>query len=158
MLIWGSVRLLLSLYGEVSGFAQSFSCPSQLLCWCCVVLSCRWGCDNFRNTSLLAHRTSKVGGVSLFSNIAFLFVYFLAYNKTAATVSIINEVIHIINILLLLHFKHKIASQHKFFPQSNFIHCFKHKELGFCLTLLDLGGGPKDPRLGRLLSALNFMF
>ena len=29
------------------GFAKSFSCPSQQLCWGCVTLCCCWGCDNW---------------------------------------------------------------------------------------------------------------
>ena len=40
------MELMLSLCGGVVGFAQSFSCPTQLQCWGCVVLCCCWGCDN----------------------------------------------------------------------------------------------------------------
>ena len=38
LLIWGSWRLTLSLCGGVR-FTQSFSCPTQLQCWGCAVLS-----------------------------------------------------------------------------------------------------------------------
>ena len=56
MLFWGSQRLLLSFCGGGvgwGGFAKSFSCPTQPLCWGCVTLCCGWGCDN--NPKLLFH-------------------------------------------------------------------------------------------------------
>ena len=45
MLCWGSQRLLLSFCGGGVGFAKSFLCPTQPLCWGCATLCCGWGCD-----------------------------------------------------------------------------------------------------------------